>query len=116
MGVSKSRIGWIDAEIAERVAGAKRAKNAATSSDQTNRRANRAHADDVEVLAGLMERFDTHALPVLDRWANPGLLANDLEDLEVPFPHGELLLGLDRPTSPARQTAISRLRRHAERG
>lgn len=84
--------------------------------DQTNRRTNRGQVDEVEVLAELMERFDAHALPTLHRWANPGLLANDLEDLEVPFPHGELLLGLDRPNSSARQTTIGRLRRHAERG
>ncbi len=78
--------------------------------DQTNRRTNRGEVDEVEILAELMERFDAHALPALDRWANPGLLANDLEDLEVPFAHGELLLGLDRPNGTERQTTIRRLR------
>ena len=78
--------------------------------DQTNRRTNRGEVDEVEILAELMEPFDAHALPALDRWANPGLLANDLEDLEVPFAHGELLLGLDRPNGTERQTTIRRLR------
>jgi hypothetical protein len=92
------------------------AHHATRLQDQTNRRINRGQVDEVEVLAELMERFDAHALPALDRWANPGLLANDLEDLEVPFPHGELLLGLDHPNSSERKTTIRRLRGHAERG
>lgn len=92
------------------------AHSATKLQDQTSRRTNRGLVDEVEVLAELMERFDAHALPALDRWANPGLLANDLEDLEVPSPHGELLLGLDRPNSSERKTTIRRLRGHAERG
>lgn len=83
--------------------------------DQVDRRMGRGQVDQVEVLALLLERFDSHAIPALDRWANPGLLANDLEDLEVPFRHGELLLGLDLPTGSARQTTIRRLREHAKR-
>ncbi len=85
---------------------------AAGFQDQVDRRLGRGKADPVEVLALLIERFDTLAIPALDRWANPGLLANDLEDLEVPFRHGKLLLGLDLPTGSARQMTIRRLRGH----
>lgn len=78
--------------------------------DGIERRADRGVVDPLETLAKLIEVFETSGLPVLARWANPGLLANDLEDLAVPFHHGRLLLGLHQPSGAARLATIGRLR------
>lgn len=74
------------------------------------RRARRGDDDPIEVLARLVERFETHGLPALARWSRPAVVADDLEDLPVPFRHGMLLLGLDLPGSIDREAAVVRLR------
>lgn len=78
--------------------------------DQFERRADRGRVDPVETLIALLDRFDAVALPALARWADPHVLADDLEDHEVPFAHGELLLGLDAPFATRRQATIRHLR------
>ncbi len=78
--------------------------------DGIERRADRGVIDPLETLAQLIQVFEQFGLPALGRWANPGLLANDLEDLAVPFHHGSLLLGLDHRSGTARRTTIERLR------
>jgi hypothetical protein len=82
---------------------------AAMSAEHFARRSRRGDDDPVEVLFALVERFEAHGLPALERWSQPDLVARDLEELEVPFPHGVLLLGLDMPGSPARRAAVARL-------
>jgi hypothetical protein len=79
--------------------------------DQADRRASRGRVDPLVTLADLLARFDAVALPALDRWAHPGQLADDLDGLEVPFPHGELLLGLELPDGAERRRTVRRLRR-----
>lgn len=83
---------------------------AAMLQEQHARRARRGEDDPIEVLFVLVERFEAHGLPALNRWSRPVVLADDLDETEVPFPHGVLLHGLDMPGSPARRATARRLR------
>ncbi len=77
--------------------------------ERTARRSVRGSDDQFGVLEALLIRFEAVGLPALERWRDPGALADDLEH-DVPFHHGRLLLDLARPNGAERAATIAWLR------
>ncbi|MCB1261985.1 MAG: hypothetical protein KDB33_16600 [Acidimicrobiales bacterium] len=77
--------------------------------ERSARRSVRGSDDQVGVLEALLIRFEAVGLPALERWRDPGALADELEQ-DVPFHHGRLLLGLAMPNGAERTATTAWLR------